>query len=186
MSDVVTQRYEECRPIMDQALRYARATFAKHVGDDILEDQAIDAFLYASRAYDESRGMTFISFLRLCLKSRFLSLAERRSRMHSLGKSTAKSILALHLTDKMEPFVPECTHDDVGDLLERVRQAAGDEVRRLAQAIVVEGNSKASAARQLGLSKAQIEAYLEAIAEVVFGCSGTKLTELAKRLHVIS
>jgi len=186
---LATRRYVECRPIMDQAREYASSTYARHVTDDELENQAVDAFLYADKAYNPRRGMTFVSFLRLCLKSRFLSIAERHARMHALGKSTARSISTLHLTETMEPLLaseaPE-PPDNAESVLELIKATSSEEAHALARAILVDGSSKTRAAKQLGLSKGSMDVCLGEIVSAVFGVAGTgELEALAMQLRII-
>ncbi|KKN68951.1 hypothetical protein LCGC14_0446360 [marine sediment metagenome] len=181
---VVTGRYIECRSIIDQVKEYAAVTYARHVADDVLEDQATDAFLYADKAYNPKRGMTFASFLRLCLKSRFLSIAERHARMHSLGKSTAVSISTLHLTETMEPSLlgkDGGLPDNAEHVLGLVRATASEEAHAFARAILIGGNSKTKAAKQLGLSKGRTDGLLSEIITAVFGCTGIEELEVAAR-----
>src|SRR3990167_7631428 len=101
-------RYARARPVMDDAVRWAKANFAAHVETDALEDVAINAFLYVDKVWDESHGASFTHFLRLCLKHRLYNVSNRKARQYSLGKASAKSVAtALHITDELAAYVPD-------------------------------------------------------------------------------
>ena len=182
-------RYEQSKSIMDAAARYARATYATHVEADALEDEALNAFLYVDRVWEASRGASFATLLRRCLHNRFSNLSRRKARQYALGKATAKSISALHLTDELIAFIPNPLR--IGDtstaMLKRLRPFISREAYKLACALLIDDHLLSAAREQLGLTFVTAKQLLIEIAHVAFDCKDEdELIERARELHVIA
>jgi len=182
-------RYEQSKSIMDAAARYARATYAAHVEADALEDEALNAFLYVDRVWEASRGASFTTLLRRCLHNRFSNLSRRRARQYALGKATAKSISALHLTDELAAFIPGALRvgDDSTAMLERIRPSISRVAYKLACALLIDDHLLPVAREQLELTLATTKQLLAEITRAAFDCeSEDALIERARELHVIA
>jgi DNA-directed RNA polymerase specialized sigma24 family protein len=185
-AELTTARYIETRPLIASAVRYAKATYARHVDVDELIDEAHNAFLRVDRAYDSSRGASFNTLLRLAMRRSLSSLSQRRARQLKHRREHAQM---LRLTDEIAACVPDLSfgRPSVAAVVEDLRGSVSNDAFRLAHAVLVQDYSKREAARMLGLPTSSTRRLLLEVAHVVFGgVQGMgELKEAARRLHLM-
>lgn len=182
-------RYAKVRPVMDDAVRWAKTNFAAHVETDALEDVAINAFLYVDKVWNETRGASFTTFLRLCLRHRLFNISNRKARQYSLGKASATSVATnLHITDELAAYIsaPAPRADTSAALLERLKRAVSRKAYKLAEALLADDHTLAQARRQLKLSVDEARLLLNEVSQVAFNLEPLASRPLVEGMQLVA